>query len=204
MDGTTSNNEWIWSLADDGPSGEAARRDLRVVLIGGLRRILASRSVAEDMCEDIAQEALVRIRERLAGFRGESRFTTWALSIATRLLFDELRHVRWKDVPLEAATADAREPPLASGHRGDAFQERALLRERVLSELQDVVENKLTDKQRNVLVAELNGMPQNEIAGLLGMTRNALYKLSHDARKRVKIHLESVGLSAADVLCVFE
>lgn len=36
------------------------------------------------------------------------------------------------------------------------------------------------------------------------MKRNAVYKLSHDARKRVKAHLEASGLSKVDVLWVFE
>lgn len=197
------NGEWVRSLADDGPAGEAAQGDLRRVLVAGLRRILASRGLGGDLCEDFAQEALVRIRERLGAFRGESRFITWALSIATRVAFDELRHKRWKDVSFEAATADAREP-LAFEPRADASQEKALVRERVLAELRDVIENKLTDRQRKVLVAELQGMPHAEIANALGMNRNALYKLSHDARKRVKRHLASVGLSEVEVLWVFE
>ncbi len=94
--------------------------------------------------------------------------------------------------------------PLAFEPAEDASQEKGLLRERVLAELRDVIQNKLTEKQRRVLVAELNGMPQAEIADALGMNRNALYKLSHDARKRVKFHLASAGLSEVDLLWVFE
>lgn len=197
------NDEWVRALADDGPAGEEAQRDLRLVLVRGLRHILAPRGFTEDLCEDFAQETLLRIRERLAAFRGESRFTTWALSIATRVAFDELRHKRWKDVSFEAATADAR-VPLAFEPGSDASPEKGLLRERVLAALRDVIENKLTDKQRRVLIAELNGMPHAEMADALGMSRNALYKLSHDARRRVKFHLESAGLSDVEVLWVFE
>lgn len=197
------NDEWVRALADDGPVGEAAQRDLRILLVRGLRHILAPRGLGEDLCEDLAQESLLRIRERLAAFRGESRFTTWALSIATRLAFDELRHKRWKDVSFEAATADAL-VPLAFEPGSDAPQEKAVLRERVLAELRNVIEKKLTDKQRRVLNAELNAMPHAEIADALGMNRNALYKLSHDARKRVKFHLASAGLSEVEVLWVFE
>ena len=197
------NDEWVRALGADGPVREAAQRDLRRLLVRGLRRILAPHGLGEDLCEDFAQETLLRIRERLSAFRGESRFTTWALSIATRVAFDELRHKRWKDVSFEAATADAL-VPLAFEPGSDAPQEKGVLRERVLAELRDVIENKLTDKQRRVLIAELNGMPHAEIAEALGMNRNALYKLSHDARKRVKFHLESAGLSEVEVLWVFE
>jgi len=200
---TRSNEDWIRDLGDSGLSGDAARRELRIFLVSGLRRAVLSRGASIEMCEDLAQEALVRIRERLESFRGESRFTTWALSIAMRLAFDELRHQRWKDVSLEAFTEDAR-GPLTFEPSAEASQEKGILRERVLATLREVIENRLTEKQRSVLVAELGGMPHSEIALQLGMKRNALYKLSHDARKRVKSHLEDAGWAGGDVSWVFE
>ena len=197
------NDAWVTALGGSGPDAVAAQTDLRGVLVAGLARALASRGVAPDLCEDFAQEALVRVRERLAAFRGESRFTTWAMAIAMRIAFDELRHKRWKDVSFDAASADAT-VPVAFEPRTEASQEKGLVREAVLAALREVLENHLTERQRAVLVAELNGMPQAEIATFLGLNRNALYKLSHDARKRVKAHLEETGISAADVLWVFE
>ena len=197
------NGDWVHALEGGGHASEAAQGDLRRVLVAGLRRILASRGVSDDLCEDVAQEALVKIRERIGTFRGESRFVTWALAIATRLAFDELRHKRWQDVSFDAASTDAQAvPPRDTGPGGSP--ERALLRARVVAELRDIVENKLTEKQRAVLVAELDGMPHAEIAKAIGMKRNAVYKLSHDARRRVKFHLDAAGLSEEEVLWVFE
>jgi RNA polymerase sigma-70 factor, ECF subfamily len=197
------NAEWIRALADDGADGEAARRDLREVLVSGLMRVLAARGADKDLCEDFAQEALLRVCERLGGFRGGSRFTTWALSIAMRIAFDDLRHRRWRDVSFEAMLEGARSP-LVLEPRVEATQERSAVRTRVLRALADVIEVKLTEKQRAVLAAELEGMPHAEIAERLGMKRNALYKLSHDSRKSVKVHLEALGISEADVLWAFE
>jgi RNA polymerase sigma-70 factor (ECF subfamily) len=165
--------------------------------------MLASRGVGEDMCEDFAQDALVRVRERISSFRGDSRFTTWALSIATRIAFDELRHKRWKDVSFEAIAQESR-TPVVFEPSAEAGQERGLVRERVLSALAEVIDRHLTERQRAVLAAELQGMPQAEIAAQLGMNRNALYKLAHDARKRVKSQLEATGISETDVLWGFE
>lgn len=197
------NEAWLVALSGDGPEAASAQKELRRLLLAGLVRALSRRGVGADVCEDFAQEALVRIRERLSEFRGESRFLTWALAIATRIAFDELRHKRWSDVSFETASADA-QLPLVFEPRVEASQERGLARERVLKELRDVLENKLTDKQRAVLVAELNGMPHAEIAISLGMNRNALYKLSHDARKRVKAQLQQAEIHEGDVLAVFE
>jgi RNA polymerase sigma-70 factor (ECF subfamily) len=43
-----------------------------------------------------------------------------------------------------------------------------------------------------------------EVARRMGLERNALYKLMHDARLRLKRRLLRDGLSPADVLAVFE
>ena len=50
----------------------------------------------------------------------------------------------------------------------------------------EIIRSELTEKQRTALLAELKGMPQDEIAKHLGSNRNALYKLTHDARRRLK------------------
>ncbi len=197
------NAEWVAAVAADGPEGDVARRELRSILVRSLRRMLAARGVAEDMCEDFAQDALVRVRERVADFRGESQFVTWALAIATRLAFDELRHKRWKDVSFESVVEGA-DAPLSFEVARDASSERSVARDRVLGLLARVIEHELTEKQRRVLSAELAGMPHAEIAVHLGMSRNALYKLAHDARRRVKTQLEAAGVLAADVIWIFE
>lgn len=199
-----SNEEWLRALQDPGPAGAAALGDLRAHLLAGLQGALARRGAGADACEDFAQEALVRIQAQIGGFRGESRFTTWALSIAVRVAFDELRRKRWKDVPFDAVTEDARAPIDLAAPGSGAPQERDLVRERVLSALRAVIDGALTDRQRQVLVAELAGMPHDEIARRIGTNRNALYKLSHDARRKIKAHLAAAGISEADVLWAFE
>jgi RNA polymerase sigma-70 factor (ECF subfamily) len=199
---SAEGEQWVLALCSEGSGGHAAQQVLRAKLVKGLRQALASRGVGDDVCEDFAQEALVRIRERLPTFRGDSRFMTWALSIALRLAFDELRHSRWKDVSFEEITSDS--GSLTFEPCAEATQEKVLLRERVLAALREVIEQRITEKQRAVLLAEFQGMPDAEIAASLGMTRNALYKLSHDARKRVKAHLEASGFSPEDALGGFE
>jgi RNA polymerase sigma-70 factor (ECF subfamily) len=42
-------------------------------------------------------------------------------------------------------------------------------------------------------------MPQAEIAAQMGLTRNALYKLTHDARKGLKRGLEAAGIGGDEV-----
>jgi RNA polymerase sigma-70 factor (ECF subfamily) len=66
----------------------------------------------------------------------------------------------------------------------------------VLGELRRMVDEELTDKQREAVVAVvLEGMPISEVARRMGTNQNALYKLLHDARKKLKRRVEAAGLS---------
>ena len=73
-----------------------------------------------------------------------------------------------------------------------------------LESLQRLISTELTEKQRQALVAvRIQGMPLEEVARRMGTNRNALYKLLHDARQRLKSRMEAEGLSPEDVLAAF-
>jgi RNA polymerase sigma-70 factor (ECF subfamily) len=193
-----SNEEWIRELHDDGRGGEVARRDLRAVLVAGLGHALGGRAHAH--VEDFAQEALIRVLERLDTFRGESRFTTWAMSMAVRVAWTELRRARWKDVSFDALVATGEEADMDAAGPDDA--ERALARARALAVLESAIAG-LTERQRTVITAELRGMPQEEIGRRLGTNRNAVYKMGHDARRALLRALVAEGFCAEDIQWTF-
>jgi RNA polymerase sigma-70 factor, ECF subfamily len=193
------NETWLAHLGSTGPDQQAALSDLRDALLGGLRRALSHRaSAGAEFLEDVVQDALMRILERLPQFEGRSRFLTWAMSVAIRVAMSEFRRLRWKDVSLDDVIADAdftRGQPVDDEPAPDVQWER----EAILGAMHEVIRNDLTEKQRAALLAELGGMPQDEIARHLGSNRNALYKLTHDARKRLKRGLEAAGFTAEDI-----
>lgn len=169
--------------------------DLRAALCRGLRAALAGRA-DEAAVEDFAQEATLRVLDRLDTFRGDSRFQTWALAVATRVAFSELRKARYRDVSLDAlAAARALPEPAAPAPDPGAALDRAPLFEL----LRRLIDTALTERQRAVMRAELDGVPQAVIAERLGTNRNALYKLGHDARMKLKRGLEAAGISADEV-----
>lgn len=57
----------------------------------------------------------------------------------------------------------------------------------------------MTKKQRTVVQADLAGMPIEEIARQLNTNRNAVYKMFHDARNKLKAGFAAAGISAHDV-----
>jgi RNA polymerase sigma-70 factor (ECF subfamily) len=201
-----TNQEWL--AAQLGLWRDQALADLRARLVRGLRYAMADRpSVTGADLEDFGQEALMKILAGLDSFRGESRFTTWAQKIAVRVAFTELRRQRWKDVSLQDLTAqyDGEDitpavltDPAASPEQRAAQQMMAEMVHRLIAE-------ELTDRQRQALTAVMmGGMSLEEVARRMGTNRNALYKLLHDARRRLQKRMIAEGLSAQDVLAAFE
>jgi len=183
-----------------------ALAELRVVLVRGLRGALAGRAGGgfdPVAIEDFAQDALIKIVGNLGSFRGESRFTTWAQRIAVRVAYTELRRRRWRDVSLqeviERHEGSGREPD-ALTDRGPS-PERETARKMMVEALQSFIAEELTERQREAMVAVMfEGMPLEEAARRMETNRNALYKLLHDARKKLKRRIEAEGLSAKEVL----
>jgi RNA polymerase sigma-70 factor (ECF subfamily) len=199
-----TNEEWRSDLR--GPEQSLALADLRAFLVRGLRYALASYSNVDDaLIEDFVQDALLKILDALDTFRGESKFTTWSQKIAVHVAFTELRRRRWQDVSLdgivEAHDLDFVPDMMIDPSAGPDQQATQRI---FLETLQRLISTELTDKQRQALVAvRIQGMPLEEVARRMGTNRNALYKLLHDARQRLKRKMESEGLSPQEVLAAF-
>ena len=195
-----SNEDWVEALS--GRPDDAALEDLRRRLIRGLRGAFhGNRSVDDGFVEDIVQEALVKILRGVGGFRGDSKFLTWSLTIATRAAWTELRRKRWKDVSLdEVASAEDRWEPAAQEPEFESNPDRQALG-RLLEEL---IRTRLTARQRQALLAEVSGMPQEEIGRRTSNNRNAVYKLVYDARRNLKRGLEEAGYGAEQTLAALE
>ncbi|MBN1581141.1 MAG: sigma-70 family RNA polymerase sigma factor [Anaerolineae bacterium] len=202
-----SNEQWIDDLGQPGPQRDAALTDLRGLLVRGLGYALASYgNVKEADLEDFAQEAMLKILAGLDSFRGQSRFMTWANKIAVHAAFTELRRKRWRDVSLEQLTAPE-EGSFVPATWTDpiADTEQQAIQRQVLSTIQRVIAQELTDKQRQALVAvRVQGMPLVEVARRMGTNANALYKLLYDARQKLKRQMTAQGLSPQDILAAFE
>jgi RNA polymerase sigma-70 factor (ECF subfamily) len=191
-----ANDVWIEELRRPGPGREAALADLRARLLRGLRGALAGRAGVDDaFLEDTVQEALLKVLARLDTFAGRGQFVSWAVAIAIRVALTTVRRRRWQDVSLDRFRGEGHSQALDVADPS-VGPERASLRSELLAAMRRVFDEQLTDKQRLALTAELNGMPQDEIARHLGSNRNAVYKLTHDARRKLKAGLEDAGFGA--------
>lgn len=204
-----SNQDWLAALATSGAAREAALADLRRIVVASLPYAVR-RPPAQDeaefnaFAEDVAQETLLRVLAHLSSFEGRSRFTTWVLKISVRVAFTELRRRHWKDVSLEQLEGDRGETSVRMARDPTAGPERAAEQSSVAALVSRMLAEELTERQRRAMQAMMRGMPLEEIARRMGTERNALYKLLHDARLRLKARLEREGLTAGEVLALFE
>ena len=76
----------------------------------------------------------------------------------------------------------------------DGSPEAELGQRELLAELKSGIESVLTPHQRAVFVAlALNGVPVDVLAERLRSNRGALYKTLHEARGRLRAHLEATS-----------
>ncbi len=206
-----SNEAWLADLQAAGPQQDAAIQDLLSWLERRLFYYLRDRSdlrrlnedEIEQMAADFAQDSVLIILKKSDQFLGRSKFTTWAAKIAVHQALGELRRARWRDVSLDELTADGSfEPDFLNTDQ--ATPEQEALQNDIIATVMDVMQNELSERQRQALYARLvQGVPSDLLAEQMNTNSNALYKLIHDARKRLKARLLERGLSPEDALSVF-
>jgi RNA polymerase sigma-70 factor (ECF subfamily) len=211
MQKTRDNETWIKDLLAEGAQKEVALEDLHVILLrilpAALSRWLPSTSSHfETFIEDTAQETLLRVMAKLDSFEGRSKFTTWVYKIGVHIGLGELRLSKWKETSLDKLE-EGNEPDEMPSERfasSDPNSEAMLERKNIMTMVQQIMEEELTPRQLDVMNAiAVQGKPMSVVAEEFGSNRNALYKLMHDARLRLKQRLEREGASPADLLAVF-
>jgi len=216
MSKVRTNDEWLHDLNANGEPQEAAIDDLRELLLRAAlyffsRNLGDFRGLNRDeilqRAEDSAQDALIAVMNHLQDFRGDSKFTTWAYKFAINIALMAARHERWKGVSLDELSFSNEgaffERVLQDKTDGSAPDQSALQNE-VRETIQDVIEHDLTDKQRRViLMMVFNDVPMDEVVRHLGANRNAVYKMLHDARRKLKSGLQARGFDIGETLALF-
>ena len=206
-----TNEQWLTDLHSNGQTREEALADLSSVISASLPYAVAKWLPAQDprftpFAEEVTQETVLRVLAKLDTFEGRSLFTTWVYSIAVRVALTELRKSKWTEVSLDELTdgIETGNEPVELPEKGAGVEisvEKKEMAELLFKMMQEV----LTEKQRTALLeVAVQGIPLAEVAEQMGTTPNTLYKLLHDARIKLKKHLEKEGLSSSDILVSFE
>lgn len=161
-----------------------------------LLRYLA-RLVGVGDAEDLTQITLMRVSAALPGFRGEANLSTWIYRIATNAALDKLRRTEpgapdrseWpRPNTGDDVDFDADLPP---GTEQAPPAEAAAIRAEMSRCVRDFVD-RLPEHYRTVLVlSELEGLKNSEIAAVLDISLDMVKIRLHRARQRLRKDLTS-------------
>jgi RNA polymerase sigma-70 factor (ECF subfamily) len=193
------SRRWVARLNAHARDRADAMSELHAVLLAAARFEVRRRAATiahlrgeelDDIAAQAADDALVAVLAKLDGYRGASRFTTWAYKFALLEAGVAMRRRAWqaREVVLTDDAWSTR-PALDPGPAEDA--ETAQL----LRAITAAAHRELTPHQRQVLLAlAVDGVPIDVLAGRLNTTRGALYKTLHDARRKLRRCLAADGL----------
>jgi RNA polymerase sigma-70 factor (ECF subfamily) len=137
-----------------------------------VHRFICALGVPEHEREDACQEVFMAIYRSLARFRGDARLSTWIYRIAAR---GANRLVQRRRMHALLSALLLREPPPAPGP--DPAEKTARVH------LLDDLLKRLNPKKRMVLVLfEIEGLPIEEIAKVVGCPENTVWSRLHHAR----------------------
>jgi RNA polymerase sigma-70 factor (ECF subfamily) len=196
LDGESS--AWLRRLGAGGGERQAAERELHARLVrialAEVQRRSTSTAVAGPELDDIvyqaAGDAMIAILAKLDGFRGESKFITWAYRFVILEVSSKLGRHYWRNPPVTLDAGQWERLPDRFGIDPARHAEAA----GILAEVRRVVDGELTVHQRRVFVAiVVDGIPLDALAAQLGLRRNALYKVIFDARRKIRRALAANG-----------
>ena len=155
------------------PSFEAAYREHAQTVARWARQL----GGAGIEVEDVVQEVFVVVSRKLAGFRGDAKFTSWLFEVTRKTTANHRRRQRWRfwQRPGSARLA------LVSSDAGDPHAE---LERRQMAEMFYSALDRLPEKYRTVLVLyEIEGLSTQAIADLCQINWSTVKVQLHRARE---------------------
>ena len=190
---------WLDALRSDGPGRDRGVADLYALLHRAARHEAQRRRGSlpvpvaddlDDLARQAASDAVVVVLRKLDTYRGASRFTTWAYKFVVFEVSAALRRERWRGrtVSMDDAEWDRLADRMPDGaHAGVEIRE-------LIGAIERAVAADLTPRQRQIFVAVVvNDVPIDVLADRLDSTRGAIYKVLHDARRKLRSSLEAQG-----------
>ena len=173
--------------------GDLVERNRRAVFRAALAAVGSA-----DEADDVAQEAFVVAFQKLSGFRGESSFKTWLLSITWRKAIDRRKSVtRWMQrlVSPHANETGEEWDPMQSLPSGGRSQEDDVMTADLQRRLRPLIAS-LPKKLRDALLLAGSGdHSYDEIGRMLGIPTGTVKWRVSEARKVLKQKMTAMGYS---------
>lgn len=151
-----------------------------------------TRLVGEHEAEDVAQIVFEKINRNLSTFKSESKISTWIFKIATNTALDRLKSPSYKRTP----SGPLGPIPLQKieniklAFNKNVPPDRKVIRDEMSDCVREFVDRLPTDYRTIILLNELEGFTNHEIADILQISLDAAKIRLHRARARLKKELE--------------
>ena len=147
-----------------------------------------ARLSSADEAEDLAQEVFAKVNRNLDNFKGESGISTWLYRIATNTAIDKFRSASYKRSTESASFDDAlgiEDQNTLIGHRKSPTDQTVIRKE--MSEcVREFIDRLPTDYKTVILLSDLEGFKNREIADILQVSLDTVKIRLHRARARLK------------------
>ncbi len=151
-----------------------------------------TRLAGKNDAEDIAQDVFDKIHRNLGEFREQSKLSTWIYRIATNAAINIKRSAAYKYSKGHTAleeTVETESRHVLVDHRDEASDQRLIRKEMSACVMEFI--NRLPPDDRTVIVlSELEGLANEEIADILEISLNNAKIRLHRARARLRKALE--------------
>jgi RNA polymerase sigma-70 factor (ECF subfamily) len=142
--------------------------------------------------EDTAQEVFTKVSRGLDSFKGQSRLSTWIYRIATNTAIDKLRTPAYKHATGHTSLEDnpGVENTTSTITPTDTPTDQKVIRKEMSECVREYVDRLPPDYQTVLVLSELEGFKNREIADILQITLENVKVRLHRARARLKQELD--------------
>jgi RNA polymerase sigma-70 factor (ECF subfamily) len=157
-----------------------------------------TRLVGEHEAEDLTQEVFLRVSQALKNFKGRSQLSTWIYRIATHAAIDRLRSPSFKSsarkeapkIPSAEIEVEVEEKDVSTGLKPSSIEE-ALIRKEMWECIREFVEKLPVSYRTVVVLSDLEGVKNNEIAKILGISLATVKIRLHRGRSMLRKEFET-------------
>ena len=142
------------------------------------------RFVGQKEAEDLAQEVFIKAGQSLDSFRNEAQVSTWLYRIATNAAIDQIRQPNFQretgGLPIEPELVGA----------GQSLENDAL-RRATNDCIRGVIDGLPENYRVPLILSELQGLPNQQIADVLGLSLDVVKVRLHRGKERLKQELQN-------------
>jgi len=131
------------------------------------------------LAKDLAQEVFIKVWENLESFRNESSLSTWIYRITVNTCLTSIRGKRSVNISNNLHNLES------EGDSESLIDEKELK----LNQLYNCI-NSLNKDNKSIILLELEGLPQKDIAEIMGLSHEAIrvrvHRIKNELTKCVK------------------